>query len=603
MFLGHNSLEPNDLVCSGDVAIPVFEIDWHNGFNINDDQYLWAEYSWSTHEFVGPLHDEAEDMGPIHIASPGMGAAANSMSPLVNVEDDEDDSFHTSLAGVYRGTSPGAGSFSPYHNRRYLATRKIEPGAELYLNYGEDYFSSRPQTYGFLPLAENYEHADQLLYAYRNVTLKVTTAIKTCSADETVNEKNEGNGMTAPTCGSNDPNKAISISDDLYKLMKEQSTIWTEEEARTINALPENMELIDPLLQDGGTSMWHFNTSIRDLAWLQIHGQCMDNIRAEVSTIPHAGRGAFATRGIPKGGLVGPAPLIHLSDRNILTMYSGQEQDGIMSRNTSNPIHTQLILNYCFGHSESTLLLCPYGLLTSLINHHPTTPNTKIQWSREMRHPEWKTLPVDTWGKVYHNGLSFDFVALQDIAEGEEIFIAYGPEWEAAWQEHVAKYDPPQRDYTPAFELNEIEDLKIRTSSEQPSYEDDGLVLFCRHQALVNAGYIRFGEPDAYDDDGDSELYHCLVTERFDDQTYSVEVVSHYPGKDGAEIMLDGGDKEEDDNESEVVYYNPVPSRLSRDVFFFKDDYYKRDHHQPWSFRHAMMIPNDMFPVAWKNTV
>ena len=586
MFLGHNSLEPNDLVSSGDVVIPVFEMEWHNGNDILTDQYLWGEYAWSANEFIGPLHDEVEDMGPIHMASPGMGAAVNCMLPMVNVEDDEDDSFHTSLSGVYRGTSPGAGSFSPYHNRRYLATRKIEPGAELYLNYGEEYFASRHEIYGFLPLAENYEEADRLLHAYRNVTLKATAAIKTCDSNQV------------------DPNKAISISEDLYTLMKEQSTIWTE--ARTCNALPENTELIDPLLQGGGTSMWHYNASIRDLAWLEEHGQCMDNIRAGDSTIPHAGRGAFATRGILKGGLVGPAPLIHVPYRNIFTMYSRQQKKGRTDRNASNPIHTQLILNYCFGHPESTLLLCPYGLLTSLINHHPTKPNAKIQWSREMRHPEWKTLPVDTWGKMYHNGLSFDFVALRDIAEGEEIFIDYGPAWEASWQEHVAKYDPPQKDYTPAFELNKRKDLNIRTSSEQPSYEDDGLLLFCRHQALVKAGYTQFEEPDAYEDDGESGLYYCLVTERFDDQTYSVEVFSHYQDKDGDIILLDEGEEEEDDKEDDDesnAVYNPVPSRLSRDVFFFKDEYYKRDHHQPWSFRHAMMIPDDMFPAAWKNSV
>lgn len=608
MFLGHNSSQPNDLLTFGDVVIPLFEMSWHNAFENLSNKYLWIEYAWSTNSFMGALHDEAEDMEPTHMASPGMGAAVNCMLPLVNLEDDED-SFHTSLAGVYRGTSPGAGSFSPYHNRRYRATRKIQPGAELYLNYGEDYFASRPHTYGFLPLAENYQQADELLYAYRNLTLKLTTAIKTCSADEIGNEKNEGNNSTAaPTCGLNqvDPYKAISISEDLYKLMKEQSTIWTE--ARTINALPENTELIDPLLQDGGTSMWHYNNSIRDLTWLEEHGQCMDTIRDGDSTIPHVGRGAFATRFIPKGGLVGPAPLLHLPDRNILAMYSGQEEeDGTLHRNVSNPIHTQLLINYCFGHSESTLLLCPYGLLTSLINHHPTKPNAKIQWSREMRHPEWKTLPVDTWGNIYHNGLSFDFVALRNITEGEEIFIDYGPEWEAAWQEHVVKYDPPQKDYIPAFELNERKDLNIRTNLEEPSYEDVGLKLFCREQALIEAGYTQFGNlADDYEDDETSALYHCRVTERFDDQTYSVAIFSHYQDQDGNEILVDDKEEEDDDkndDDDSNAVYNPVPSIVSRDVFFFKDDYYMRDHHQRWSFRHAMMIPGDIFPTAWKNTV
>jgi hypothetical protein len=55
---------------------------------------------------------------------------------------------------------------------------------------------------------------------------------------------------------------------------------------------------------------------------LEENGQCMDNIKDGVSTIPDAGRGAFANRFIPKGGLVAPAPLIHIPDRSIFTMYA-----------------------------------------------------------------------------------------------------------------------------------------------------------------------------------------------------------------------------------------------------------------------------------------
>lgn len=30
-------------------------------------------------------------------------------------------------------------------------------------------------------------------------------------------------------------------------------------------------------------------------------------------------------------------------------------------RDISKPIGQQLLLNYCFGHSSSSMLLCPYG--------------------------------------------------------------------------------------------------------------------------------------------------------------------------------------------------------------------------------------------------
>ena len=37
--------------------------------------------------------------------------------------------------------------------------------------------------------------------------------------------------------------------------------------------------------------------------------------------------------------------------------------------------------------------------------------------------------------------LVMELYALRDIAqEGEEVFIDYGPDWEAAWNEHMAGY-------------------------------------------------------------------------------------------------------------------------------------------------------------------
>ncbi len=39
---------------------------------------------------------------------------------------------------------------------------------------------------------------------------------------------------------------------------------------------------------------------------------------------------------------------------------------------------------------------------------------------------------------------------------------------------------------------------------------------------------------------------------------------------------------------------------VPRDTFYFHDNYYHRDHHQEWSFRHDMRIPDDILPDAWR---
>ena len=115
---------------------------------------------------------------------------------------------------------------------------------------------------------------------------------------------------------------------------------------RLKSALPANDTQIDSVMQSGGTSMQHYNESIRSLEWLEEHGQCMDNIRDGISTIPHAGRGAFANRFIPQGGLVAPAPLIHLPNRAVLNMYDFKYTDEeTMTRDETKPIHKQLLLN------------------------------------------------------------------------------------------------------------------------------------------------------------------------------------------------------------------------------------------------------------------
>lgn len=93
----------------------------------------------------------------------------------------------------------------------------------------------------------------------------------------------------------------------------------------------------------GGTQNRNYKRSIRSLEWLEEHGQCMDNIKPGNSKIPNAGRGAFATRFIPKGGLVSPAPLIHIKDKQELVMYDvlPEGEDGLVRRNASQPIHHQ----------------------------------------------------------------------------------------------------------------------------------------------------------------------------------------------------------------------------------------------------------------------
>jgi hypothetical protein len=91
-------------------------------------------------------------------------------------------------------------------------------------------------------------------------------------------------------------------------------------------------------------------TTPRTVAWIERNGLCLEHMIPGPSTLPHAGQGAIAQHPIRKDEMVVPAPLLHIADRDVLTMHDAEH------RPTGR---TQLLLNYCLGHVDIPLLLCP----------------------------------------------------------------------------------------------------------------------------------------------------------------------------------------------------------------------------------------------------
>ena len=455
-------------------------------------------------------------------ASPGFGAAINCWIPLVNVEEpDTNHDLITKLSNAkLTSSSPGVGAFTPYYNRRFQAITDIPSGMELFTSYGETYFESRVEIYGIIPITEHYEQADTLfnIFSYlkwnkckkitkatTNVLLSSEMAASNTDDDDDTDDGQQEEQQQEQRTTIQDVESPTSIVrrlkvcdiiyDSVWKLMQDMKDIWNETSA-ALMALPNDLNYTETLIHEYGhnTSYQHYNRSIKSLDWLEQHGTCMDNIRDGISTIPHAGRGAFATRPITKGTILAPAPLIHISNSTILTIpripiHVGGEDEGESDAQQSPPPppryvvgqKQQLILNYCFGHAESTLLLCPYGVLTWLINHSYDNANTKIVWSNDesQRHLEWFDMPISKWGTTMHNGLSLEYVATRDIQEGEEITINYGIEWDTSWKQHVHNFyynrsmEERRDHYIPAFELNEF--LLDNTLEQVIHYYDDDI--------------------------------------------------------------------------------------------------------------------------------
>jgi hypothetical protein len=533
MFAGRN-FSNADMVTAGDILIPIVELSWHNGHETIF--FLWDEYTWS-HAIVKEMQDETEG-NDLHAASTGIGAAINCMLPLVNVVDSDAECDN---AGLHRSTDPGSGAFTPYHGRKSLATKDILQGEELFIDYGEAYFSTRQDVYGLVPFENDYSAADILLKKFKKLR-------------DTILTKASGR-----------------LQDDLWNIVANFPI-----ESRIMNAVPSSRLRIDELATIG-TALQHKDRSRRTLEWLEEHGQCMDNIKPALSSIPQAGRGVFSSRCIPLGGLVAPAPLIHIPNRTHLIMYDAMrdlDDDGFLKRNMSSPMHIQLMINYCFGHPQSSLLLCPYGSLTSLVNHSPN-PNTRITWSNTMRHPEWLQQNVTALNWQWHSGLSIDFVALRDIAKDEEITVDYGVEWQLAWEEHILGWTPGDKRYAPSYELNQQVDSVIRTMYEEPYCDSAMLWIHGEYVGLTGSKQPKV----KYD------FYRVLVLSRFNhDSRYTVLAFTARDMDDYTRVTWHG-----------VIFGVP------RDAFIFDDVPYSRDHQMKGAFRHFMKIPDDIMPEAWKN--
>jgi hypothetical protein len=502
-------------------------------------------------------------------ASFGIGAAVNCFFPLNNAKDNDGQYDNV---GLHRSKDPGAGAFTPYHGRTGEATQDIQAGQEIFVNYGTRYFTSRMKTYGPIPLPQDYADADQLL---RDSYVQMQ--------DTTFNVTDR-----------------VNLESSVLRFLRDLARIW---DSRALFALPETIDDLDYVIRNGTGNLF-LNRSIVSIDTLKHSGTCIDNIRPGNSTLWQAGRGAFATRRILAGDAIAPLPLIHVKDRRMLQVYFEKyEEDDTLVPDTSRIQHQQLLLNYCFGHRHSTLLLCPYGFLTALVNHGPSdrdrnvmnspVANAKLQWSAKATlHPEWLEQPLDQWGDNEHAGLAFEIVALHDIQAGEEILMDYGSEWEAAWEQHVTMWKPStgSEDYSSAAQVNENVDLILRTASEEPYPFQRYLELYCHQEYRLLSGL-----PEQFDNQNgnhdDAETHRCRVIDRFihsktGEYQYTAELLARYKN-------LDERTCEED--VVEIVWAIP------RDAFIFQDPHYSRDHAQPWSFRHPIMIPDHVMPPAWKN--
>jgi hypothetical protein len=572
------SFRKGDLVTPGDGVVPIHNPVFHNGNVEHVDTFLWDEYVWSASTFTAM---DIPNQG-MEGASFGIGALPNCYFALLNVEDSH--THGRDYLNLEKINSPGIGAFTPWHDRRSHATKNIHVGSELYVDYGYSYFTSRIETIGHVPFLDDYDIADRLLHKFTNMSNKIDTTTNVLPST-----------------------RLPHIQEDLYQISRKLLEIWPN---RIYRAFPTNSTMISNVLQQGGTIRQDYLRSIRNIDFLKTYGACMDHLYVAPSKLlPHAGRGVFASRSFAKGTVVATVPLIHIPDRKVFTMYGeskfsyGNEPDEPI-RNITNPIHQQLLLNYCFGHKQSTLLLCPYGIVSSLINHAPTRENSenhrstkfqqhnaanvKIQWSTKItKNPEWWNMSISSWAYLYRAGLAFEYIAVRDIDPQEEILIDYGIDWQTSWDEHVARWQPIER---LVDQLNEDIDSVIPTRNEwvwpigDINTNPQAVNLWCYDIYRTFQGFTATFE----------EAYTCRVVLRL----YNYNTSSYIYAAEIFERRQNIDYSTCDEVFDEILWLLP------RDAFVYGGYNEIHDTNQyllPTTFRHEIGIPDALMPLAWKN--
>ena len=370
------------------------------------------------------------------------------------------------------------------------------------------------------------------------------------------------------------------------------------ENTRAMNAIPrgyENLELV--ARQDIRAAFQPQAT--RDLSDLELHGRCMDNIRAGPSTIRQAGRGAFATRLLTKDKIITGTPLLFFPSHEYFDMYAG---DWFHKESIDESTHAgyQLLLNYCWHHITSSIYLCPYGGGINYINHNKTRANVRLQWAPDGQMGHNESLLHQSPSAMYSQAapkLHMDVVALRDIQSGEELFMDYGDEWEQAWLEHVQTWpaEYAQSNYISPRDWNRVNrQAVLRTQEEQV-------------QNPYPANFHLYCHPEILDSE-ESSIVESSVAEslwKFVTVGYPCQIVERRKRDDGqylykVEYIMDATvhDTRSDVDEEDDEWY--LSNWIVREAMRFEDVPYTTDQFLPRAFRHPVGIPDKIFPHAWR---
>ncbi len=523
LFAGVDFVYDEFIDTNPQIVIPLID---PSKYDYSYSRSLLHNYPWSG--WTQGAQFESESTSVLY---PKIGMIANAHMGLINVEQSSD-KIVSERGSFDRSIDYGTGARSLYNAFTFKVCRYegIEQGSELFIDYGEAYFHDREEAFQMIfPTSSNYEEADEIVREF--AARMGNEGVKDEISDET--------------------RKAWK---DIVRKIEDDGS---HEQTRVAFALPEKLEDIK-YVAEVGTARYSIPESIRSIKWLEDHGLCLGNLYKGKSNIPYAGNGAFAAMEVVEGDVLVPVVLLPVPRKTF--QMEGKRK--------------QLLLNYSFGHPDSSVTLVPYSSGVHFINHS-AEPNAVLQWSSsDLYHHE--DLEKDT--ADLKTGLIMEVVALKEIGIGEEVTIDYGSAWEDAWYKHVELWEtsetPVNTNLAVTVEaLNEDTSKPIRTIDER-SYPP--CIQTACYSSVHNGTYV-------YTQHIPFNLRFCNITDRVrkeDDYWYRAKMVSseHYP--DGSK----NGDEVTD---------------IPRDAIQFVVGYYCSDMHIENAFRHEIHVPDGIYPEIW----
>lgn len=554
-----------------EIAIPLLFRDFNEHAAGFEDGILWDRYIWEGDVVEIETYVETNRDMSRAVFVPGVGCTVNSVLDMNNIESTHGSEYST--AGLHRSKDPGSGAFTPYHNSKTVTSEAVAAGAELFASYGDYWIPDIPGAQIALEALMNEADAflrDQYYPFLRDHTAELTPDLKQALWEFATQD--------FPVFSQAFTNFPRNVPwSDVEDFMQQQIP-EPEEDGSSSSSSGAPRSVVREFMR---------RQSVRSPEWLQQNGYCQDHLKPDRSTIQQAGRGAFASRTLPAGTVVGYAPLVHmgLHGRDILTVTveSGGGGGGDNKESSSHKNKQfDLVLNYSFGHRNSTVLLTPYGAGVNYINHGgKDKANVRLQWpDKELiaHKPEFLTRTPEALSNTIDKiGLSFEYVAIRDIEEGEEVFLDYGEEWEKAWEEHVAQWKPVENAFYYVHSSEWEEDTYRTVAEQEKNPYPSNLHTMCHESYTYSASDDSYQWVDLLR--ALPLRVYCNVLERSGDEDDVVYTV---------ELELEEG---------ETVIVHNVPEQ----GIFLYDRAFSADWHLPNVFRHEIAIPDDIMPAAWMN--